>query len=53
MTIATIEQEILKDVLNNPGDTFYENVLSDLLDYVQNQLMKRRQNNTFVIFTKN
>jgi hypothetical protein len=27
-----IEKEILKDVLNNPGDTFYENVLSDFLD---------------------
>jgi hypothetical protein len=32
MMIATIEQEILKDVLSNPGDTFYENVLSDFLD---------------------
>jgi hypothetical protein len=31
MTIA-IEQEILKDMLNNPGDTFYESVLSDFLD---------------------
>jgi hypothetical protein len=30
--INSIEQEILKDVLNNPGDTFYENVLSDYLD---------------------
>lgn len=29
--IAT-EQEILKDVLDNPGDTFYENVLADFLD---------------------
>jgi hypothetical protein len=28
----SIEKEILKDVLNNPGDTFYENVLSDFLD---------------------
>jgi hypothetical protein len=27
-----IEKEILKDVLTNPGDTFYENVLSDFLD---------------------
>jgi hypothetical protein len=31
MTIL-IEQEILFDVLTNPGDTFYENVLSDFLD---------------------
>jgi hypothetical protein len=30
--INSIEKEILKDVLNNPGDTFYENVLSDFLD---------------------
>jgi hypothetical protein len=32
MPTDTIEKEILKDVLNNPGDTFYENVLSDFLD---------------------
>jgi hypothetical protein len=32
MPTDTIEQEILKDVLNNPGDTFYENVISDFLD---------------------
>jgi hypothetical protein len=30
--INSIEKEILKDVFNNPGDTFYENVLSDFLD---------------------
>jgi hypothetical protein len=29
---SSIEKEILKDVLNNPGDTFYESVLSDFLD---------------------
>jgi hypothetical protein len=28
----SIEKEILFDVLNNPNDTFYENVLSDFLD---------------------
>jgi hypothetical protein len=28
----TIEQEILFDMLNNPNDSFYENVLSDFLD---------------------
>jgi hypothetical protein len=28
----SIEKEIIKDVLNNPGDSFYENVLSDFLD---------------------
>jgi hypothetical protein len=32
MNTKTIEQEILIDVISNPGDTFYENVLSDLLD---------------------
>jgi hypothetical protein len=30
--INSIEKEILVDVLNNPNDTFYENVLSDFLD---------------------
>jgi hypothetical protein len=28
----SIEKEIFFSVLNNPGDTFYENVLSDFLD---------------------
>jgi hypothetical protein len=32
MNTKTIEQEIFIDVLSNPGDTFYENVLSDFLD---------------------
>jgi hypothetical protein len=32
LTITTIEKQILVNVLNNPGDTFYENVLSDFLD---------------------
>jgi hypothetical protein len=54
-----IEQEIFFDVLTNPGDTFYENVLSDFrylgksLVYVQNQPMRIRQSSIFVIFIKN
>jgi hypothetical protein len=32
LTINLIEQEIIRDLIKNPGDTFYENVLSDFLD---------------------
>jgi hypothetical protein len=32
LTINSIEQEIIRDLIKNPGDTFYENVLSDFLD---------------------
>jgi hypothetical protein len=47
MLIATIEQEILKDVLNNPNDTFYENVLSDFLDEqgIEHDFRKSLHNN--------
>jgi hypothetical protein len=44
---TSIEQEILFDVLNNPGDTFYENVLSDFLDEqgVEHDFRKPLHNN--------
>jgi hypothetical protein len=43
----SIEKEILFDVLNNPGDTFYENVLSDFLDEqgVEHDFRKPLHNN--------
>jgi hypothetical protein len=46
-TTNSIEQKILKDVLNNPGDTFYENVLSDFLDEqgVEHDFRKPLHNN--------
>jgi hypothetical protein len=44
----SIEKEILFDVLNNPGDTFYENVLSDFLDEqgIDHDFRKPLHNNT-------
>jgi hypothetical protein len=45
--LKSIEKEILKDVLNNPNDTFYENVLSDFLDEqgVEHDFRKSLHNN--------
>jgi hypothetical protein len=44
----SIEKEILFDVLNNPNDTFYENVLSDFLDEqgVEHDFRKSLHNNS-------
>jgi hypothetical protein len=43
----SIEKEILKDVLNNPGDAFYENVFSDFLDeqFIEHDFRKPLHNN--------
>jgi hypothetical protein len=43
-----IEKEILIDVISNPGDTFYENVLSDFLDEqnIEHDFRKPLHNNT-------
>jgi hypothetical protein len=46
--INSIEKEILFDILNNPSDTFYENVLSDFLDEqrIDHDFRKPLHNNT-------
>jgi hypothetical protein len=45
--INLIEKEILFDILNNPNDTFYENVLSDFLNEqgVEHDFRKPLHNN--------
>jgi hypothetical protein len=45
-----IEKEILFDVIKNPGDTFYENVLSDLLDEqgIDHDFRKPLHNNSVI-----
>jgi hypothetical protein len=47
MEFLNIEKEILFDILNNPDDTFYENVLSDFLDErgVEHDFRKPLHNN--------
>jgi hypothetical protein len=48
--ISSIEKEILIDILNNPGDTFYENVLSDFLDEqgIEHDFRKPLHNNLII-----
>jgi superfamily II DNA or RNA helicase len=48
--INSIEKAILVDILNNPGDTFYENVLSDFLDEqnIEHDFRKPLHNNNFI-----
>jgi hypothetical protein len=47
LTTNSIEKQILIDVINNPGDIFYENVLSDFLDEqgVEHDFRKPLHNN--------
>jgi hypothetical protein len=46
----SIEKEILLDIINNPNDTFYENVLSDFLDEqnIEHYFRKPLDNNNIV-----
>jgi hypothetical protein len=50
MKIFSIEKQILVDVINNPGDTFYENVLSDFLDEqgIEHDFRKLLHNNKII-----
>jgi hypothetical protein len=48
--LTTIEKEIILDIIKNPGDSFYENVLSDFLDEqgVDHYFRKSLDNNNLV-----
>jgi hypothetical protein len=50
LIINSIEKQIILDVISNPGDTFYENVLSDFLDEqgIDHDFRKSLQNNSGV-----